>query len=120
MQQLAAFSHTSKLKEEGIRVVAVSVDTEELARKAVEECGVTFPMAYGVDPKHISEVTGAFYQKDPGERERPYLHATNFLLQPDGKVYVSAYSSGMLGRFVWQDVVHSVQRQKERMAAHTK
>ena len=47
------------MKEEGIEVVAASVDTEELARKTVKECNVTFTMAYGLDPEFISEVTGA-------------------------------------------------------------
>ena len=91
------------------------MDTEEHARKTVEECGVTFPVGYGLDPQFVSEATGAFYQKDPGKRERPYLHATNFILQPDGKVYVSAYCSGPPGRIAWQDMLHTVQRQKERM-----
>ncbi len=95
------------------------MDTEELARKTAGECSVTFPMAYGLDPEFISEVTGAFYQKDPGKRERPYLHATNFILQPNGKVYVSVYCSGSPGRLAWQDMLHSVQREKERLAAQT-
>ena len=121
MQQLKAYSSTSKIKEEGIEVVAASVDTEEMARKTAKECNVTFPMAYGLDPESISEVTGAFYQKDPGKRERPYLHATNFILEPDGKVNVSVYCSGAPGRLACQDMLHSVERQKAaRIAAETK
>ncbi len=121
MQQLKAYSSTSKIKEEGIQVVAASEDTVELARKTVKECDITFPMGYGLDPEFISKVTGAFYQKDPGKRERPYLHATNFILEPDGRVNVSVYSSGPAGRLACQDMLHSVERQKAaRIAAETK
>ena len=41
MQQLKAYSSTSKMKEEGIEVVAASVDTEEFAQKTAKECNVT-------------------------------------------------------------------------------
>ena len=61
-------------------VVAASVDTEEVVKMSIKESEVTFPVGYGVDPAGISELTGAFYQEDPGERERPFLHTTNFLL----------------------------------------
>ncbi len=98
-------------------VVAASVDTEEVVKMSIEESEVTFPVGYGVDPAGISELTGAFYQEDPGERERPFLHTTNFLLQPDGRVNIAVYSTGPLGRLVWQDVVPAVQFRKKKMAA---
>ena len=103
--------------EQGIRVVTASVDTEGVARRTIEENNVSFPVGCGFDPAYISEVTGAFYQDDPGVRGKPFLHTTDFLLQPDGVVNVAAYSTGPIGRFIWQDVVQAVQFRKEKMAA---
>ena len=93
------------------------MDTEEDTLKTAEECGADFSMGYGLDPQIVSKATGAFYQIDPGSRPGPYLHPANFILQPGGKVYVSVYSSGPPGRLAWQDMLHTVQKQKERMSA---
>ena len=76
---------------------------------------MNFPVGHSLDPTYISEVTGAFYSPEAGEKPRPFLHATNFLLSPDGKVNISLYSSGPLGRLVWQDVIQAVQFRKKRM-----
>jgi len=115
--QLAAFSRAGeKLAAEGIKVVAASTDPEDEARKTIAHSEVNFPVGYSVDPVKVSEVTGAFYQPDPPNRPRSYLHTTNFLLSPDGKVNIAVYSSGPLGRLVWQDVLQAVQYRKKMLA----
>lgn len=108
---MSAFSKASKLAEEGINVVAASVDTEEEAKKTIGEAGVNFPVGYGLDNAKISEVTGCFY-----EEKRKILHSTGYVLRPDGTVAVAVYSSGPIGRLVWQDVLALVQFYK-KMAA---
>ncbi len=100
--------------------MAASVDTEEVVKMSIKESEVTFPVGYGVDPASVSELTGAFYQEDPGKREGPFLHTTDFLLHPDGRVNIAVYSTGPLGRLVWQDVVPAVQFRKKKMAAQKK
>lgn len=115
--QLAAFSRAGeKLEAEGIKVVAASTDPEEEAKKSMAQSQVAFPVGYGLDPKRVSELTGAFFQPDPPNRPRSYLHSTNFLLSPDGKVNIAVYSTGPLGRLVWQDVLQAVQYRKKIMA----
>ncbi len=85
-------------------MVAASVDSEENAQKTIEECGINFPVGYGLDFKEVSGLTGAFY-----EEKRGILHGTGYLLRPDGKIMVGVYSSGPIGRLVWQDVLGVVE-----------
>ncbi len=80
------------------------MDTEEQAKGTVEECGIDFPVGYGIDNKQISELTGCFY-----EEKRQILHSTGYVIKPDGTIAVGVYSSGPIGRLVWQDVLAVVQ-----------
>ena len=114
---MAGFSRVGeRLEAEGIKVVAASTDPEEEALQSIEAGKVNFPVGHSLDPARISEATGAFYAPEAGDKPRTFLHATNFLLSPDGKVNISLYSSGPLGRLVWQDVIQAVQFRKQRMA----
>ena len=45
---------------------------------------------------------------------RSILHATGFLVRPDNTIMVSQYSSGPIGRLVWQDIVALVQFAKKQ------
>lgn len=85
------------------------MDTEEEAKKTVDECGIDFPVGYGADAKAVSEATGCFY-----EERRQILHSTGYVLRPDGSVAVGVYSTGPIGRLVWQDVLGLVQFYKKR------
>jgi peroxiredoxin len=107
--QLKSFqSGLSRLSEEGIKVLAVSVDSLEKAKETQRETGATFPIAYGVPAKETAAVIGAFYDATPVHTP-PYIHSTGFVIAPDGKVIVSVYSSGAIGRLAWQDVLGLVQ-----------
>lgn len=85
------------------------MDTEEDAKKTIDECGIHFPVGYGVDNKAISELTGCFY-----EERRQILHSTGYVLRPDSTIAVGVYSTGPIGRLVWQDVLALVQANKKR------
>ena len=100
-----------KLTVEGIGVLAISVDPLDKAQEAQKEAGAMFPIAYGVPVKETAETIGAFYNASP-THTAPYLQSTNFILGPDGKVVVSVYSSGAIGRLMWQDVLSYVQHLK--------
>lgn len=106
---MAAFAKAGKLKDEGIGVVAASVDPLEKAQETVKEHGITFPVAYGLDLKETVAKIGAFY-----EEARDFLQATGFVLKPDKTIAVAVYSSGPIGRLVWQDVLKMVQFYKSR------
>jgi peroxiredoxin len=107
---LAAFAKAQpRLQEEGIAVVAASTDPLEKARETVAEHSLPFPVGYGLPLKETAATLGAFY-----EEKRAILHSTGFLVKPDRTIAVAQYSSGPIGRLVWQDVVGLVQFYKKK------
>jgi peroxiredoxin len=99
--QLRAFQRASAaLADAGVQVAALSVDDEPTTADLIAKHGLTFPIGFGADTRAIAELTGAFVNPDP-----VYLQSTGFVLDPHGKVVVSVYSSGAIGRLVPEDVV---------------
>jgi peroxiredoxin len=99
--QLRAFQRArDRLAAFNTSVVALSVDDEAATRATIEKHGLTFPVGSGADADAIAAVTGAFVNDDPR-----YLQSTGFVLDPDGRVIVSVYSSGAIGRLVPDDVI---------------
>lgn len=60
------------------------------------------------------ERTGAFVNDNP-----LYVQSTGFVLDPDGRVIVSVYSSGAIGRLVPDDVVGLVRHVRANTAQDT-
>ncbi|RKN22160.1 peroxiredoxin [Micromonospora musae] len=111
--QLRAFQRSlGKLAELGVKVVAVSVDDEPTTKQTIAEHGLEFPVGHSADPDAFAEATGAFVNDDPR-----YLQSTGFVLDPEGKVVVSVYSSGAIGRLVPEDVAGLVRYLREHQAA---
>ncbi|MFI7609428.1 peroxiredoxin family protein [Micromonospora sp. NPDC049366] len=111
--QLRAFQRSlGKLAELGVKVVAVSVDDEATTKQTITEHGLQFPVGHSADPAAFAEATGAFVNDDPR-----YLQSTGFVLDPEGKVVVSVYSSGAIGRLVPEDVAGLVRYLREHQAA---
>jgi peroxiredoxin len=111
--QLRAFQRVSdSFTEAGIRVVSLSVDDEPTAQALADKHRLSFPIGYGADAHALAELTGAFVNPDP-----VYVQSTGFLLDPDGKVLVSVYSSGAIGRLVPEDVLGMVKYVQEHAAA---
>jgi peroxiredoxin len=111
--QLRAFERANdKLNSLDVKVVALSVDDEAAARELIAKHGLTFPVGYGADAAAIAAATGAFAHPDP-----VYLESTGFVLDPDGRVIVSVYSSGAIGRLVPEDVAGLVGYLRSQQAA---
>ena len=103
--QLAAFQRAhDSLQRVDARVVALSVDDEATAKALVAKHNLTFPVGHSADVRAIADMTGAFVNPDP-----VYLQSTGFLLDPAGRVAVSVYSSGAIGRLVPADVIGTVE-----------
>jgi len=107
---LAAFDRAQdKLQAEGIRVIAASTDPQDKAAATVAELGLGMSVGYGLPLKDTAAALGAFY-----EEKRGVLHATGFVVRPDRTIAVAQYSSGPIGRLVWQDVLGLVQHYKKQ------
>ncbi|GAA4567261.1 peroxiredoxin family protein [Planotetraspora kaengkrachanensis] len=107
--QLRAFQRNlDALTEVGARVVAFSVDDEATTQATIDKHHLTFPVGYGADARKVAEAVGAFVNPDP-----EFLQSTGFVLDPDGKVIVSVYSSGAIGRLVPEDVIGLIRYVRE-------
>ena len=112
---MAAFQEAAaELGEEGIEVVAGSVDPADKAAELVEKLELDFPVLHSLPVTETAETLGAFY-----ETRRSILHATGFVVAPDKTIDVVCYSTGPIGRLEVPDVIRLVQFRK-RMAAQQK
>jgi peroxiredoxin len=111
--QLSAFQRSlDSLAGMDVMVVALSVDDEAAMRELIAKHGLRFPVGHSADATAIADATGAFVSRDP-----LFLQSTGFVLAPGGRVIVSAYSSGAIGRLVPQDVVGLVRYLREHAPA---
>ncbi len=95
--------HYQEFESEQIKVIAASVDPIEKVKELADKLGITYPAGYGLIAEEVSKMTGAYYEK-----EKKYLHATDFLLRPEGTIVVASYSTGPIGRFTAKDVLKLV------------
>jgi peroxiredoxin len=113
--QLRAFERAGEaLAAAGVKVAALSVDDKEATAALVDKHKLTFPVGYGAVAPAIALLTGAFVNPDP-----VYLQSTGFVLDPAGKVIVSVYSSGAIGRLVPDDVVGLVRYLRDHAPSAT-
>ncbi len=81
-------------------MIAASADPWHKALGTVERYRITFKVGYGLIPREISALTGAFYYHSEKDT---YMQATGFIIGPDGKVEDAVYSSSSIGRLVAKD-----------------
>ena len=98
--QLAAFARArASLQSIGVEIVAVSVDDEAVSTALVDRMRLNFTVGFGVKADEISAATGAYVAEDAA-----YLQSTGFVLDKQGRILTSVYSSGAIGRLVPEDV----------------
>ena len=111
--QLRAFQRAAEqLAAEDTRVVALSVDDEETTQALIAKHGLSYPVGHSADADALNATLGAFVNRDPD-----YVQSTGFVLDPEGRVLVSVYSSGAIGRLVPDDVIGMVRYAREHAAA---
>jgi peroxiredoxin len=111
--QLRAFQRAQeRLAALDIRVVALSVDDADTTARLIADHGLTFPVGHNADAGALHDALGAFVNAEP-----VHLQSTGFVLDPEGRVLVSVYSSGAIGRLVPDDVVGLVRYVREHASA---
>jgi peroxiredoxin len=111
--QLRAFQRASEsLADVGAKVVALSVDDEATTRELIAKHDLAFPVGFSADARRVAAATGAFVNDEP-----TYLQSTGFVLDPNGEVVVSVYSSGAIGRLVPEDVIGLIRYIRQHTAA---
>lgn len=102
--------HAGPFIDAGIKVIAASVDSVEATTRLKEGLHVGFPMFAELDAAAVSQATGAFMQSG----DRTFLHATGFLLNPEGKVARAVYSTGPIGRYTSSEILRTVLFERNR------
>lgn len=102
--------HAGPLKALDVRVAAASVDPIDNVRRLKEGLRVGFPMYAEVDAAAVSAATGAHMHTG----KRTFLHATGFLVDPEGKIINAVYSTGPIGRFTASEVVRKVRFEMDK------
>jgi peroxiredoxin len=111
--QLRAFQRSlDRFTDMDTLVIALSVDDETTTRRLIAKHGLQFPVGHSADARAIATTTGAFVNNDP-----MYLQSTGFVLDPRGRVVVSLYSSGAIGRLVPEDVIGLIRYLREHAPA---
>jgi peroxiredoxin len=107
--QLRAFQRAREsLVDVDAKIVAVSVDDEAATEALIAKHSLEFPVGHSADARAIAKATGAFVNDDP-----LYIQSTGFVLDRAGRVVVSVYSSGAIGRLVPDDVVGLIRYLRE-------
>ncbi len=95
--------HLGRLDGLGVKVYALSIDSEKNAGKTVRRHDLTFPVGFGLDGEDVAARIGVYRDPDEG-----HLQATGFILR-DGEVVHATYSSGPLGRLRAENVAGFVE-----------
>lgn len=93
-----------------MRVAAASVDPIDNVRSLKEGLRVGFPMYAEVDAAAVSAATGAHMHTG----KRTYLHATGFLVNPEGRIVNAVYSTGPIGRFTASEILRKVRFEMDK------
>ena len=77
----------------GATVCGASTDGHDDARATVDRLALRMPLVYGLDAREFSTLTGAFFDDAKG-----FVHATGFVIDREGTVVESLYSTSGVGR----------------------
>ena len=103
-------THARPLIDLDIKVVGASVDPLDVVQTLRTGLHVGFPMWGELDAIQVSADTGAPYH----DGEKRYLHGTGWLVNPDGEIVQSLYSTGPIGRLTASDIIRKVQFERAK------
>lgn len=98
----------NEFSEKMIKIIGASTDSLEDAQKMVDHHKLTFSLAYGMDAKEFAGMTGAFFSDEKG-----FIHATAFIIRPDGVIDDAVYSTGPIGRLTAADTLMLIDHRKK-------
>ena len=90
-----------------MRVIALSSDSSDDAKKTVEKLGLEFRVLHGLDARATSRAIGCYTGVHEGV---PHVQPASFVLDHEGKIVLATYSSGRVGRL---DAVGAVSLAKD-------
>lgn len=94
--------------EQGVRIIAGSVDNKEKTAAVMKD--LNFPVAINMS-KSDGETIGAWW-----EDNRQIIQPSEFLLSGSGKVMISVYSNGPVGRMDPEETLSLIKYLNEQRA----
>ena len=91
-------------EQENVGLPAPSADPLDKAKEPGKQLKLDVQIGYRPLRAVDAEKIGAFW-----EERRKIIHATNFVLDPKGKVVDASYSNGSIGRIVAADALSHIQ-----------
>ena len=92
--------------EQGVKIIAGVVDSEEETQTVAAELG--FPVAFGMT-KSDGDAMGSWW-----DERRQCIQPSEFLLSASGRVLISAYSNGPIGRMDPEETLNLVKYLNEQ------
>ncbi len=83
-----------------MQVAVLSVDEEAATQALIDKHHLSFRAGHSANAHEVARLTGAFLNEDPLD-----VQSAGFILDPAGRVVVSVYSSGAIGRLVPEDII---------------
>lgn len=113
--QLAEYAQAmDEFAQEDIKVVSISTDDRETSEALVEKHTLNFPVGYDADAQAVARATGAYVNESP-----VCLQATGFILDSEGRILTSVYSSRAIGRLMPGDVLNFIRYLKSKASSGT-
>jgi len=75
-----------------------------------EKHSITYPFGYGINAIDIATRYGAFYDKD-----KEFLHPTQFIIKPDGTILNAVYATGSTGRYFAMDTLKHIEVLRKKL-----
>lgn len=88
------------------QVIAASSDNVEDARAIVDELGLEFTVAFGLDPHDTASKVGCYTADRAG---KPHVQPTAFVVKRDGTIALAVCSSGKVGRLTARDAITALE-----------
>lgn len=96
--------HAGLLQDEGLHVIAASVDSVDDTNDLKSGLRLEFPLFAEIDAVAVARATGAFIEAG----ERAFMQATGFMLAPDGNVGTAVYATGPIGRITPTEILRAL------------
>jgi len=95
-------------REQGVAIIAGSVDTEEKTAEVAEDLG--FPVAWGMT-RSDGDTVGAWW-----EERRDHIQPSEFVLSRSGKIMFCTYSNSPVGRMDPEETLTLIKYLNEQRA----
>lgn len=99
-----------ELEHLGVTVIAATVDAKASTVQMAQETGLTFSVAYGVNPAQVEEFDPWWTEDHHGR----YIQPMEFLILRNGVLFGTMYASGPIGRMEVDEVLASVRGRERR------